>query len=82
MQSDLERNCSRATGWCPGEQKQQTRSYQLCSVSSGRGRGGEAGGGGEVWTTCGFEGYIRMPPVLEPIARIFCTGSKAKEVGW
>lgn len=29
-----------------------------------------------------FKGYIRMPPDLEPMARIFCTGSKAKEVGW
>lgn len=28
------------------------------------------------------QGYILMPPVLEPMARIFCTGSKAKEVGW
>lgn len=28
------------------------------------------------------KGYIRMPPDLEPMARIFCTGSKAKAVGW
>ncbi|TNN88742.1 hypothetical protein EYF80_001074 [Liparis tanakae] len=28
------------------------------------------------------KGYIRMPPVLEPMARIFCTGSKANAVGW
>lgn len=28
------------------------------------------------------KGYIRTPPDLEPMARIFCTGSKAKAVGW
>lgn len=27
-------------------------------------------------------GYIRTPPDLEPMARIFCTGSKARAVGW